>query len=64
VRNKGGIVTVGECAGWLRTYHTIFADFTISFEVRVPRLSRQLADGDFRPARATASPCPFGALIR
>ena len=35
VRNTAGTLTLGECAGWLRTDHTIFGDFTLSFEVRV-----------------------------
>ena len=35
VRNDAGTLIVGECAGWLHTDHTIFGDFTITFEVRV-----------------------------
>ena len=38
VRNPSGTITVAECAGWLRTDHTIFGDYTVTFEVRAESL--------------------------
>jgi len=38
VGNQSGTMTVGECAGWLRTDHTIFGDYTLAFEVRADRV--------------------------